>query len=434
MKERQMIRTGSRQPAASAPFDAVETTRQMDLAWRIWEALARLDATFAWAVDAAVAIGLCLICSGWIVQVGPPHPAFGFVAALTLPLILRRHAPFAVFIFISGVALIQLAISVPLLADVALLVALYTVAAASDWIWVIVSCLILQIGIIAATVRWTPIGSDFESLVFLTGMAFAAFLAGAVVRAIRGQIEWLGERAERLERERDHQATLAAAIERARIAREMHDVVSHNLQVMVTLADAACIAQAHDAVRASEAMTEVASTGRQALTDMRRMLGLWRDETDQLDPAILPGDGVEPPQPRIDELHGLIERVRATGLPVDLTQEGEPFGLSEAAELTVFRIVQEALTNALRHANAPDRVEVVLSFRDPDLALAVTDSGGSETSATHGSSLVKSGGHGVPNMSERAEAFGGTLSAGPMPGGGWRVATILHGCSAPVHS
>ncbi len=113
---------------------------------------------------------------------------------------------------------------------------------------------------------------------FLTGLAFTALLAGVVVRALRSQLDWLAERAERLERERDQQASLAAATERARIPREMHDVVSHNIQVMVTLADAASLAQASDPDRAAEAIQEVSSTGRQALTDMRRMLGVLREE------------------------------------------------------------------------------------------------------------------------------------------------------------
>ncbi len=129
-----------------------------------------------------------------------------------------------------------------------------------------------------ATVRWEPALNNVKSIVFLTGLVFTALLAGVVVRALRSQLDWLAERAQRLELERDQQATLAAVTERARIAREMHDVVSHNIQVMVTLADAASLAQAGDPVRAAEAIHEVSSTGRQALTDMRRMLGVLRDE------------------------------------------------------------------------------------------------------------------------------------------------------------
>ena len=141
-----------------------------------------------------------------------------------------------------------------------------------------------------ATVRWNPAANHVQSFVFLTGLVFTALLAGVVVRALRSQLDWLAERAERLELERDQQASLAAVTERARIAREMHDVVSHNIQVMVTLADAASLAQASDPDRAAEAIHEVSSTGRQALTDMRRMLGVLREEP-------VPADGTAAPEP-----------------------------------------------------------------------------------------------------------------------------------------
>ena len=187
---------------------------------------------------------------------------------------------------------------------------------------------------------------------------------------LRSQLDWLAERAERLELERDQQASLAAVTERARIAREMHDVVSHNIQVMVTLADAASLAQASDPERAAEAIHEVSSTGRQALTDMRRMLGVLREEpvagapdgAGAGDPVN--GDGNRSgraslaPQPGLRELDALVERVRATGLDIAVEREGSPFELSGAAGLTVYRVVQEALTNALKHAHEPTSVEV----------------------------------------------------------------------------
>ena len=175
-------------------------------------------------------------------------------------------------------ALVQWLVTGPGLADGALLVALYTVALESEWPVVTAAVVILEAGVVMATVRWKPGQNNVQSVVFLTGLVFTALLAGVVVRALRSQLDWLAERAQRLEFERDQQATLAAVTERARIAREMHDVVSHNIQVMVTLADAASLAQARDPARAAEAIHEVSSTGRQALTDMRRMLGVLRDE------------------------------------------------------------------------------------------------------------------------------------------------------------
>jgi signal transduction histidine kinase len=327
------------------------------------------------------------------------------------------------------------------LADAALLVALYTVAAESDWIAVVVAALILEIGVILATERWTPVGNYSKSLIFLTGMASAALLAGVVVRELRTQMSWLAERAHRLEVERDQQTFLAAAAERARIAREMHDVVSHNIQVMVTLADAAAVAQRTDPARATEAMAEVSGTGRQALRDMRRLLGLLRDGEDRS--ASNGQDDASPeamnfaPQPGLAELGSLIKRVRSTGLGVELECSGESFALSEAAQLTVYRIVQEALTNALKHAMCAHSVRISVSFRDPDVSLLVIDDGQVSPSALlPGTAPARrdrnGGGHGIPGMVERAAAFDGSLTAGPRVEGGWQVAATLRGCKAPA--
>jgi len=258
------------------------------------------------------------------------------------------------------------------------------------------------------------------------------------VRALRSQLDWLAERAERLERERDQQASLAAVTERARIAREMHDVVSHNIQVMVTLADAASLAQVSDPDRAAEAIHEVSSTGRQALTDMRRMLGVLREESGSAGT----GDGGQAkrsapsplaPQPGLGELPALVERVRATGLDVSVRHVGTPFVVSDAAGLTVYRVVQEALTNALKHAEEPTSVEVRLSFADPDVAVRVTDNGRAEVTVPSSSpASAAGGGHGLVGMAERATAFGGTLRAGPGPAGGWEVEAMLHDCKVPA--
>ena len=241
------------------------------------------------------------------------------MAALIFPLVFRRRAPMAVFLAISVVAFVQWLVTGPALADV---VAprrhLHGGRRVANGCWSLAAAVILEAGVVMATVRWTPTGSNFKSLVFLTGLAFAALLAGVVVRALRSQLDWLAERAERLELERDQQASLAAAAERARIAREMHDVVSHNIQVMVTLADAAAAAQASNPERAAEAMHEVSSTGRQALTDMRRMLGVLRDEPAGGDGAAGSERPPLSPQPGLGDLDALVERVRGTGLDVAL--------------------------------------------------------------------------------------------------------------------
>ena len=362
------------------------------------------------------------------------------MAALIFPLVFRRRAPMTVFGVIAAVAFVQWLVAGPALADAALLVALSTVALECEWRLVAAAAVILEAGVVMAMVRWNPAANNVQSFVFLTGLAFAALLAGVVVRTLRSQLDWLAERAERLERERDQQASLAAVTERARIAREMHDVVSHNVQVMVTLADAASLAQASDPTRAAEAIHEVSSTGRQALTDMRRMLGVLREESvpagarddngaDRSAPTPLA------PQPGLGELPALVERVRATGLEVSVRREGRPFEVSDAAGLTVYRVVQEALTNALKHADEPTCVEVRLAFADPDVAVRITDNGRARVTVPSPSSPPappSQGGHGLAGMAERTTAFGGTLRAGPGAGGGWEVEAVLHDCKAPA--
>jgi signal transduction histidine kinase len=420
---------------------------RVDRAWRVWERLRDFDNRYATYVDIALAVVLFVLCSGWILSShNDQNPNLVVVAALVFPLIFRRRAPVAVFLTISVVAFLQWLVSGPALADAALLVAIYTVAVESAWLFVAVCAAILEAGVIMATVRWTVTGNDVKSFVFLTGLAIAAVLAGIVVRALRSQLDWLAERASRLEIERDQHAWLAAAAERARIAREMHDVVSHNLQVMVTLADAA--SHSADPEQAADAMREVSSTGRQALTDMRRMLGVLRDEpaglgTEDKDDT---GRAAFAPQPGLGDLDALVDRVRGTGLTVSVERAGQPFEVSGAAGLTVYRIVQEALTNALKHARDLGAVEVRLDFEDPDISVRVTDDGhaglGAPVPAANGNSNGhlhaapqangSGGGHGVAGMSERAAAFGGTLNAGPVANGGWEVLATLRDCKAPV--
>jgi signal transduction histidine kinase len=401
-----------------------------------------IDRRYATLVDVILAAGLFVVCSGWVIERTATRPDLWFVAALIFPLVFRRRAPMTVFLVIAAVAFVQWLVTGPALADSALLVALYTVALESAWFLVAAATVIVEVGVVMATARWTPTGNDVKSFVFLTGLVFTALLGGVVVRALRSQLDWLAERAERLERERDQQATLAAVTERARIAREMHDVVSHNIQVMVTLADAASMAQAADPARAAEAIQEVSSTGRQALTDMRRILGVLREEPSPAGTNGSAGEGGLPPfapQPGLRDLDPLAERVRGTGLDVSVRYVGAPFELSGAAGLTVYRIVQEALTNALKHADAPAAVEVRLDFADPDVSVHITDDGRAGVAVPssvggngHGRAEVSGGGHGLAGMVERATAFGGTLRAGPGPTGGWEVAATLRECKAPA--
>jgi signal transduction histidine kinase len=188
-------------------------------------------------------------------------------------------------------------------------------------------------------------------------------------------------------------------------------------------------------------MHDVSHTGRQALSDMRRLLGLLRDGEDTAGTVRTAARNADAfaPQPGLADLEGLAERVRSTGLTVSLTQSGTPFVLSGAAELTIFRIVQEALTNAMKHADAAHSVTISLAFESPEVRVLVVDDGRPPAaSRANGDPTVGDGrngghgGHGVLGMAERAAAFDGTLVAGPRAGGGWQVAVTLRGCKAPA--
>jgi len=329
----------------------------------------------------------------------------------------RREYPTAVFGVLASAAIIQWAAGVRLVADVALLIALYTVAPHRDRRHWLPAAAVLEIGVVLASVRFAPAGDGvFGSIVFLTGLVTAALFLGTTVRTRRDYLSALEDRAERLERERDQQARLAATAERTRIAREMHDVVAHSLSVVVALADGAAAAQRTDPSEAETAMRQVAATGRQALTEMRRLLGVLRDE----EPA------ARAPQPTLSRLEELLEDVRATGLPVQFTVTGVPQPLPSTAEATVFRIVQESLTNVLKHARDVTAVSVCLGWTPNLLTVQVTDDGQASDA------LLTADGHGLQGMRERVALYDGAFAAGPTATGGWQVSAQLRLASVPL--
>jgi signal transduction histidine kinase len=371
----------------------------------------RLALTHRVAADALAAAVLLALSTVWLV--GSPFARLDTAltqAALIAPLAVRRIWPSAVFLAVSAIAFGQWLLNVPLLGDAALLVALYTVAAHESRIRAAAAAGLLEVGVIMAAVRWTPAGTLPRSLLFLSATVVAALFAGRTVASGSRYLAWMDERARRLEVERDQQAVIAAAAERTRIARELHDIVSHSLSVVITLADAAAVVSRTDPGRGAEAMTEVSEVGRSALSDMRAMFGVLRDSE--------PLPGLEP-QPGVAGLGALAERVRATGLPVELVIEGTPFPLGAAAELTVYRIVQEALTNTIRHASA-GRASVAIDYDAPLVHVRIGDDGTASPPSATGQR-----GHGIAGMRERAALHGGTLLAGPAPGGGWAVSATL---------
>jgi signal transduction histidine kinase len=371
----------------------------------------RLALTHRVAADALAAAVLLALSTVWLV--GSPFARVDTAlvqAALIAPLVVRRVWPTPVFLAVCAIAFGQWLLNVPLLGDAALLVALYTVAAHESRIRAAAAAGLLEVGVIMAAVRWTPAGTLPRSLLFLTATVVAALFAGRTVASGSRYLAWMDERARRLEIERDQQAVIAAAAERTRIARELHDIVSHSLSVVITLADAAAVVSRTDPDRGAEAMTEVSEVGRSALSDMRAMFGVLRDS----EPL-----GLEP-QPGVAGLGALAERVRATGLPVDLAIEGTPFPLGAAAELTVYRIVQEALTNTIRHASA-GRASVTIGYDAPLVHVRIGDDG---TASPPPAGTIQRG-HGIAGMRERAALHGGALLAGPAPGGGWAVSATL---------
>lgn len=367
------------------------------------------------AVDAVFAVGLFLATAAALRMPLCAHPEtlLPLHAALVLPLIWRRRAPMAVFCAIAGTALVQWCFDERIPTDVTLLIALYAVAAYSSRRRALLAFAVLESGILLATLRWSVHDRAVGMFVSLSAMATAAMVLGLNMRSRRDRLASLEDRAVRLERERDQQAQLAVAGERARIAREMHDIVTHNLSVMVALADGAVFAQRRNPERAATAMRQVSATGRQAITDMRRFLGVLRaDEPDAL----------RHPMPGVGQLSALVEQVRAAGLPTRLGVAGDPAAVPVAAQLTVYRLVQEALTNTLKHAPAGTRAEVRVECAPDAVTVTVTDDGGGSAAPRD---PAASTGHGLPGMRERAAAYGGSLTAGPLPGGGWQVAAVL---------
>jgi signal transduction histidine kinase len=212
------------------------------------------------------------------------------------------------------------------------------------------------------------------------------------------------ELAERLEREREEQARLAVAEERARIARELHDIVGHSVSVMTVQAAGVRSLLEPDQEREREALQVVEQTGREALAEMRRLVGVLRRPEEA--PALAP-------QPSLEHLDKLVEQAREAGLPVVLRVEGDPLQLPAGVDLTAYRLVQEGLTNAIKHANA-SHAEVVVRYDDGHVDLTVTDDG-------MGDGTGDSGGHGLVGMRERISVYGGELEAGPRPAGGYRL-------------
>jgi signal transduction histidine kinase len=269
-------------------------------------------------------------------------------------------------------------------------------------------------GVVASLRYFSANASDMLviSVGYIGVAVVAAWALGNLRRARMQRLAALEERAQLLDVERDQEMRLAATTERARIARELHDVVAHSLSVVIAQADGGRYAGKADPEAATGALEAIAATGRQALTDMRALLGVLRE-----------GGGEEyAPQPDVAAVPALVEDVRASGLDVDLIVEGTPRPLPAGPQLAAYRIVQESLTNVLKHAGPASRAWVRLQWRDDALELSVLDDGRGASAA-----MVDADGEGqgVRGMIERAQLHGGRLEAGPRHSGGFGVHAAL---------
>ena len=351
-----------------------------------------------------------------------------FCFALPAPLLTRSVDRRLAFGLVALVALVQWVISTPQLSDAAVLVAAFWVALDGELTEMALAGSIAEAGSVMAALRWSP-HQPVKVWVGLTGLWVAAGGLGVAIRQRRALVASMQERAARLELQRDQEGRLGAVAERARIAREMHDIVSHNLTVMIGLADGAVYALQGAPEASLTAMERVAGTGREALDEMRRLLGVLREQ---------PATGPYEPQPGLDRLDDLLGRVEAAGIPVSIKLGGDPHALSDGLQLSVFRVAQEALTNTLRHAPRPTSAHLTLRCGPGRIELEVIDTPAPspspsphtpapavmQTTATS-ADVISTGGRGLRGMQERAAAYGGSLQAGPLAGGGWRVCLVI---------
>jgi signal transduction histidine kinase len=378
--------------------------------------LRRVDAVASWAFDAAVALVTLPITVAIVAHDRHPRSSGATAEVLTasalsvLPLLVRRRWPVQVLAFILIVGVV---VPGPAVFSPPALVALYTVASRCPWRLAAAGAVATSAAFVVHRPLWGYSVSLFEVIAELALVGCA--LALGLYQATRvAYLEGVHERAARLERERELLVERAATEERLRIARELHDVVAHNVSLMVVQAQAlGAEAQNEEVVRRdSQAIAEL---GRGAMSEMHRTLELMRPDDS--------GDE-RSPQPTLKDLGDLLEQAHAAGVSAELSVHGDPRPLPAGVELSAYRIVQEALTNVVKHAGrAHTKVEVF--YRDDALQIDVVDDGrgGSEPDGERT-------GHGLVGMRERVALFGGTLSAGPVNGNGYRVEARLP-CGPP---
>ncbi|MEV5159475.1 sensor histidine kinase [Streptomyces sp. NPDC053728] len=351
--------------------------------------------------------------------------AVPIAVGLSVVVALRRRQPERMLLLAILMGLAQLLLGVrPGVADFALLVITYTVATVGERraSRLALGCSLSAAGL--SRLRWpdeAPGGGWVQSVgyvVIMTVPFVLAWVLGDSIRTRRAYFSQLEERAARLEREREAQSKVAVAAERARIARELHDVVAHNVSVMVVQADGAAYVMDASPDQARQALETISGTGRQALAEMRRLLGVLRTGDSQ-------ESGEYVPQPDVEQIEELVGKVRETGLAVDFKIEGTPRPLPSGVELTAYRIVQEALTNTRKHGGPDAGASVRLVYFDDGLGLLVEDDGRGSPHELYEDGGADGAGQGMIGMRERVGMVGGTLDAGPRQGGGFRISALL---------
>jgi signal transduction histidine kinase len=368
--------------------------------------------------DALIVVGIGISVTGSIVgqghRDGPGGPAWVDVILAVLipaPLLFRRRYPFGAPLAVGLAVVIASFVDGPFPrydfpAFLAGCAAIFLLAQRRDRRQA-VSGLALAIGVEAIVVHNDPLGAWGE-LIFVSLIFTVVWTIGFTFGRKFEEADQARERALRAEREREERARAAVAEERARIARELHDVVGHSVSVMTVQASGVRRLLRPDQEREREALLVVERTGREALAEMRRMVGVLRRPEEA--PALAP-------QPSLEHVGRLVDQAREAGLPVELRIEGEARELPAGVDLTAYRLVQEGLTNALKHARAT-RAEVLVDYRDGEIEVTVSDNG---TGVGNGDGS----GHGLVGMRERVSVYGGELQAGPQPGGGYRLRATL---------
>ncbi|WP_217570010.1 histidine kinase [Streptomyces sp. GbtcB7] len=356
------------------------------------------------------------------------------IVGYCVPLLWRQQRPVLVFALTSAVGVVGLVMDVSTGSEAARIVALLNVGRTVGPAQLVV-CMAIAVGQtsvgVVARAAGQP-GSTFLETAVLAivqaALVAAVAAAGLVGRVVNAYVGALHERAFRLEVERDQRSRLAAAAERARVAREMHDILGHTLAVIVGLAGGAAGLAEKSPKRGADTLRIIADSGRGALGELRRLLAVIGEEGDGSDE---PGGTPLAPQPGLADLAALLERVRAAGPTVTLGTEGDLTGLAPGIQLAVYRIVQEALTNTLKHA-APDTTAHVGVTVDRDrVRLTVDDTGPPRTPRADN---ARDDARGLVGMRERAALYQGTVTAGPNPHGGWTVHALLIPTTAPTEN